>query len=165
MTNRKLGPVFGLALAFAVVLGGACAHQGTIPETTVADTEENRAIWKTVEDYRQRLRDKNVEGLLVLASPKYFEDAGTPTAIDDYGYEGLKQILASRLARVRTPVRYDIQYRAITITGDKAEVEVYLSGAFEVLAENGERYRRISDFHRFVLERAPNNKWKFLSGM
>ena len=161
-------PVAGTicALGLALVLGsGGCAHQEVIPGTTVPNTEVNQAIIKTVEDYRQRLEERDVERILLLASEHYFEDAGTPRADDDYGYDQLKEILAKRLSRVRS-LRYQIQYRNIRMLDrDKAEVEVYLNGAFELLSEAGERYRRISDFHRFILDREGDQRWKFLSGM
>ena len=35
--------------------------------------------------------ERNVDGLLVLASPRYFEDSGTPRSDDDYGYDGLER--------------------------------------------------------------------------
>ena len=106
--------------------------------------------------------------LLLLASDKYFEDGGTPESNDDYGYAGLATVLNGRLQRVQS-IRYDIQYRSLKISADgRAEVEAFLTGAFELQGEVGERYRKISDFHRFVLERAAGGgtaKWKFLSGM
>jgi hypothetical protein len=152
-----------MALVMASAWG--CAHQKLLPGTTVPDTEDNRAVLQVIELYRQRLVERNVEGLLVLASDRYFEDSGTPTAEDDYGYDGLKDVLANRLARLKS-LRYDIQYRNVRIKdGRRAEVEVFLSGAFELVAESGDRYRRVSDYHRFVLERTDQDKWKFLSGM
>lgn len=151
--------------ALCIALAGACAHTTYLPGTTIAANEENKAIVDAVEEYRIRLMERNIEGLLVLASPRYFEDAGTPRADDDYGYDGLKTVLTNRLVRVRS-LRYDIQYRNVYVKGDRAEVEVYLNGSFEVAStESGERYRRVTDNHKFVLERNENSKWKFLSGM
>ena len=159
MSSKVLcAPILLLALA------GGCGHTNYVPGTTVPDSIDARAIVATVEQYRSRLIEKNVEGLLVLASERYFEDSGTPTAQDDYGYDGLKYVLANRLARLKA-LRYDIQYRNVDIDGEKAEVEVFLSGAFELIAESGDRYRRVSDYHLFTLERAGKDKWKFLSGM
>ena len=160
---RKLLPRLLILLA-AASASGACAHEGTLPGTTVVDNADNRAVVAAVEQYRLRLLEKSVEGLLVLASDRYFEDSGTPTAEDDYGYEGLKYVLANRLARLKS-LRYDIQYRSVKVDGQRAEVEVFLSGAFELIAESGDRYRRVSDYHLFVLEKGPSDKWKFLSGM
>jgi hypothetical protein len=155
-----------LAVGLMLLLSGltGCAHQNTLAGTTVTDTLDNRALLEVIEQYRLRLIEKNVEGLLVLASERYFEDSGTPTAEDDYGYDGLKYVLSKSLARLKS-VRYDVQYRSVRVEGTRAEVEVYLSGAFELIAESGDRYRRVGDYHRFVLERSGKEKWKFLSGM
>jgi len=141
-----------------------CAHSRYLPGTTIPATEENLAIIETIEQYREYLVEKNIEGLLLLASNKYFEDGGTPQANDDYGYDGLRQILTNRLGRVQS-LRYDIEYRRLTVRGNRAEVEAFLNGAFELQSETGERYRRVNDRHRFVLERNSNNKWRFLNGM
>jgi hypothetical protein len=155
-----------LALAAGMMLAswGGCAHQRVLPGTKLADTEDNRAIYDAVELYRRRLIEKSIEGLLLLASEGYYEDSGTPSAQDDYGYDGLKYVLTNRLNRLKA-LRYDIQYRNIKVEGNEARVEVFLSGAFELIAESGDRYRRVSDYHQFVLERTAQNKWKFKSGM
>ena len=164
MTTGKL-IYLGLALT---LLGIGCGHGNFLPGTTIPATDANREVISTIEEYRMRLTEKNVEGLLLLASQKYFEDSGTPQPNDDYGYAGLSTILGSRLQRVQS-IRYDIQYKKIKISSDgRAEVEAFLSGAFELQGEAGERYRRVSDFHRFVLERSDgggSSKWRFLSGM
>lgn len=158
---QVLTGLLGLGLVLA---GSACAHKKLLPGTQIADTESNRALLTTIEQYRRRLVEKNVEGLLVLASPRYFEDAGTPTAEDDYGYDGLKYVLTNRLSRLKS-IHYEIHYRDVSLRGNRAEVDVYMSGAFELIAESGDRYQRVSDYHRFELERIENDKWKFLSGM
>jgi hypothetical protein len=125
----------------------------------------NRAIVKTVEDYRQSLEMRDIDRLLMLASERYAEDAGTPRTDDDYRYDGLKHVLTTRLQRVRS-IRYSIQYRNIRmLSSNEAEVEVHLNGSFEMSSENGERYRNIDDFHHFILERTTRDRWKFLSGM
>src|SRR3954468_21551104 len=92
---RGLLPLLLAAMAGAATITG-CAHQNMVPGTQVQDTEDNRAVLAVIEQYRQRLTEKNVEGLLLLASDRYFEDSGTPSAVDDYGYDGLKFVLANR---------------------------------------------------------------------
>jgi hypothetical protein len=162
--SSPLSAQAALTAIAALALATGCGHTNYVPGTSVPDSADNRAIVAAVEQYRTRLIEKNVEGLLLLASDRYFEDSGTPTAQDDYGYEGLKYVLANRLARLKA-LRYDIQYRNVDVDGNKAEVEVFLSGAFELIAESGDRYRRVSDYHLFTLERSGKEKWKFMSGM
>jgi hypothetical protein len=162
---RFAGPALAFLAFMAVApLGaGGCAHEEYFAGTTIPRNEQNRKIIETVEQYRQRLLARNVEGLLVLASDKYFEDSGTPRSDDDYGNEGLTAVLANQLKRVKS-MRYEIEYRTIKITGPHAEVEVFLDGSFELGADAGDRYRRVNDYHRFVLEQK-GDEWKFLSGM
>jgi hypothetical protein len=160
MTTTRLA---ALAIVFATAVAG-CAHTKYLSGTTIPATEDNLAVVETIEQYRAFLIEKNIEGLLLLASKKYSEDGGTPQANDDYGYAGLREILTGRLGRVQS-LRYDIEYQKVTVKGDIAEVDAFLNGAFELQSETGERYRRVNDRHRFVLERNSNRKWRFLSGM
>jgi hypothetical protein len=166
-TARARWPRAALALGLLVAMGAAgaagCAHEDYFAGTTIIRSEQNRKIIEVVEQYRHRLLEHNVDGLLVLASDKYFEDSGTPRSDDDYGYDGLKVVLANQLKRVKS-MRYEIEYRNIKVTGKRAEVEVFLDGSFELQADAGDRYRRVDDYHRFVLEQK-GDEWKFLSGM
>src|SRR3954470_24288955 len=126
----------GMALLVALAIGGAagCAHEDYFPGTQIPRTEQNRKIVEIVEQYRRRLLERNIEGLLVLASNKYFEDSGTPRSDDDYGYDGLKGVLTEQLKRVKS-MRYEIEYRSIKVHGNRAEVEVFLDGSFELAAD------------------------------
>jgi len=161
--NKQLLRFALVALSGVLIAVAGCAHRDYFPGTTILRTEQNREIIEIIEQYRRRLIERNIEGMLVLASDKYFEDSGTPRSDDDYGYEGLKEVLTRKLQRVKS-LRYEIEYRSIRVIGTRAEVEVFLDGSFELAAESGDRYRRVNDYHRFVLERA-NDRWKFLSGM
>lgn len=159
-----------------------CAHPSFFPGTTILRTEQNQKIIDTIDLYRQRLIERNVDGLLVLASERYREDSGTPRSDDDYGYEGLKEVLHKRLSRLKS-IWYEIELREIHVDGNEAQVDVFINGSFELAsAEMGDRYHRVNDYHRFVLEKEgrsaklgekPNGKpddkqaeqWKFVSGM
>lgn len=148
------------------MLGGACAHPNYYPGTSIVRSEENQQIVETLNQYRVRLTERNVDGLLVMASERYREDSGTPRSDDDYGYDGLRQVLKSRLSRLKS-IWYEIEMRGIRVRGDggkEADVDVFLNGSFELAARSGDRYRRVSDYHRFVLAKE-GDTWKFLSGM
>lgn len=165
--RRPLEIAVPITLLVSLLIWGTvagCAHREYFPGTTIVRSDENRKIIETVEKYRQRLLTRNTVGLLTLASQKYFEDSGTPRSDDDYGYDGLKKVLEVRLQRVKS-LRYEIEYRNIRVTGDQAEVEVFLDGSFELAAaQAGDRYRRVNDYHRFLLEKE-SDEWKFLAGM
>ncbi|MES1172459.1 MAG: hypothetical protein ABUL77_04405 [Bacteroidota bacterium] len=151
------------ALASLVSVGASCAQPNFFPGTTILKSDETQKIVDTIDQYRMRLAERNVDGLLVMASEKYREDSGTPRSDDDYGYEGLKHVLKTRLTRLKS-IWYEIEMRDIRVRGQQADVDVFLNGSFELAANGGERYRRVNDYHRFVLERV-GDRWKFLSGM
>ena len=155
-----------LIIAASVSGFAACGHAAFYPGTTILRTDENQKIIDTIDLYRQRLVDRNVEGLLLLASPHYREDSGTPRSDDDYGYAGLKEVLKTRLSRLKS-IWYEIELRDIDIKNGHVDVDVFLNGSFELASmapEIGDRYHRVSDYHRFVLERE-GDRWLFVSGM
>jgi len=156
------------ALALGAVAAGVsgCAHPSFFPGTTIVRTDENKKIIDTVDLYRQRLTQQNVDGLIMLASEHYREDSGTPRSDDDYGYNGLKEVLRKRLSRLKS-IWYEIELREIQVHDRLADVDVFLNGSFELgstAPEVGDRYHRVTDYHRFVLEKE-GDKWKFVSGM
>jgi hypothetical protein len=156
-----------LYIFLATGLGSvACAHPNFFPGTTILRSDDNKKIIDTVDLYRERLTSRNVDGLIVLASERYREDSGTPRSDDDYGYQGLKDVLRKRLGRLKS-IWYEIELRDIHIHEQEADVDVFINGSFELASnapEIGERYRRVTDYHRFVLER-DGEHWKFVSGM
>src|SRR4029079_14217962 len=107
--RRRMRPGARLLAAIALLLplAGvvACTHTEYYPGTTILRNEENQKIIETVQQYRRRMLEHNVDGLLVLASQSYFEDSGTPRSDDDYGYEGLRHVLANKLKMVKS-LRY-----------------------------------------------------------
>ena len=169
-STRALDPLGGdgggaIALGLAASVAAGCAHQNYYPGTTIVRSDDNRKIIETVEEYRQRLMQRNVIGLLALASPRYFEDSGTPRSDDDYGYQGLRQVLETQLPRVKS-LRYDIEYRNIRVTGKQAEVEVFLDGSFEIAGPTaGDRYRRVNDRTPFPARQSRATSGSSSSGM
>lgn len=161
--RAALGLALPMGLAALLSAASGCGTVDYFPGTQIPRTEENRKIVETIEQYRRRLLERNIDAILVLASDKYFEDSGTPRSDDDYGYDGLRGVLTEQLKRIKS-MRYEIEYRTIKVTNNRAEVEVFLDGSFELSANAGDRYRRVNDYHRFVLEQR-DEKWKFLSGM
>jgi hypothetical protein len=141
----------------------ACATARTIPGTTVVDTHQNREILDLCERYRHALEDRDGSQLLALAHPQYYEDSGTPKADDDYGYEGLKDVLARRLAAVRA-IRYNIEYRKIDVSGSHAKVDIRYDASFQLATEMGDRWERKQNDKRIELEN-DGRRWLIISGM
>ena len=150
-------------LVVAALAFGACATARTIPGTMVIDTKENREILDLCERYRHALEDRDGGQLLALAHPQYYEDSGTPKADDDYGYDGLREVLAKRLASVRA-IRYNIEYRKIDVAGKHAKVDIRYDASFQLATEMGDRWERKQNDKRIELEN-DGRRWLIISGM
>jgi len=148
-----------------LVAGVGCASSPKyIANTKVEDTPDNQKILATVEAYRVALEGRDASKLLMLASKNYWEDAGTPTGEDDYGYAALKDILATRLQRA-SDIRYSLRYKRIQRTDNRAFVDVLIDASFTLVDVDGKEVRKdMRDRNQFVLE-FDGEEWKFLSGM
>ena len=141
----------------------ACHHLQVIPGTTVQDSRINRQLIDIVEEYRTALESRDPVRLLTLAHPQYFEDSGTAKTDDDYGFEGLRQVLQTRLAAVRT-IRYNIEYRHIQITGTRAQVDIRYDATFQMATAIGDRWERKQNDKRIELEN-DGKRWLIIAGM
>jgi hypothetical protein len=150
-----------VALAVGTTMG--CATVNVIPGTKVVDTKINREILDVCERYRHAMEDRDATTLLALAHPNYYEDSGTPKGDDDYGYEGLKEVLQRRMAQLRT-LRYNIEYRKITIEGHRALVDLRYDASFQLATEMGDRWERKMNDKRIELEN-DGRRWLIIAGM
>lgn len=157
--------------AAALVLVAACtAHAQYIAGTKIPDNDVNHSVLGAVESYRNAVEKGDAQALVLMASPKYSEDSGTPTIVDDYGFDGLQGVLASRFKQARD-IRYSMKYVAIKPTckqlesGCQAKVDVLIDASYTITDARGQA-RRLDkrDQNELVLEYT-GDKWLFLSGM
>jgi len=153
------------ALAFLLMVSGVsgCATVSVIPGTTVRDPRQNREILEIVEKYRRAMEERDAATLLALAHPQYYEDSGTPKGDDDYGYQGLRDVLAKRLGQLRT-LRYNIEYRKIDVEGSRAKVDIRYDASFQLATEMGDRWERKQNDKRIELEN-DGKRWLIIAGM
>jgi len=161
MRERRIHIALAMAGLMALSLVG-CKKQ-MIPNTTVPDTPFNRRVIAFCERYRLAVEEKNVGALLVLASPDYYEDGGTPVGDDDFDYEGLREVLISRFSKIKT-IRYDIKYRRITVEGDIINVDYTYSASFQVTVGTQDHWFRKVEDNRLVLVQI-DDQFKILGGM
>lgn len=153
-----------LALALGIAAAGCAAEAHFIPGTQVASGPENQALIDRVEDYRMAVERKDTSALLAMASKRYWEDAGTPSGADDYGYQGLQDILTGRFQKVEA-IRYSMKYMNIERRGERAYVDVLIDASFTVKDARGQDVRAdMRDQNQFILE-WDGKAWLFLSGM
>lgn len=168
-------PFSKMFLLVLVVLGSACASRvQTIPGTKIPDNENNREVIEAVEQYRLAVERKDTAALLLMASKSFWEDGGTPTGSDDYGYDGLRQVLEQRFSRA-SDIRYSMRYMNIyqrcqggaedSKKGCRAYIDVMIDASFSVVDALGNTIRRdMRDQNQLVLE-WNGDKWQFLSGL
>ncbi len=172
-TSTMRNTIF-LALSLALVATAAChPQQAFIPGTRVADDPVNREIIETVENYRTAVERQDAAALYLMASPKYWEDSGTPSGKDDYGYKQLKDVLTGRFSKA-SDIRYSMRYVSVNRKcppdsqgheGCRAYVDVLVDASFSVTDARGAQTRRdMRDQNQLVLE-WNGEAWKFLSGM
>lgn len=158
--NRVFVAAGGLGLA---VLSSACSTT-YIPNTDVEDTSANRKVVSYCEEYRHAVEDKDVGRLMVMASPRYYEDGGNTTPDDDIDYDGLKDYLQSTFVKTQT-IRYEIRYRKVTVNENKRVfVEYTYTASYRIPGLKGEEWKHTVADNR--LELVPEGEsYKILAGM
>lgn len=174
MTSKHLASLSLLLLLVAVLGVAGCSKQngGRIRGTRVADNDVNRALIERLESYRTAVEARDAEALVLMASPEYWEDRGTVEASDDYGFEGLRQVLAGRF-QLASEVRYSLRYDKIrrVCPGDsleagcRAHVEVQIDASFTVNDAHGNAYRKDKRDQNELVLVWTGDKWLIVSGM
>src|SRR5260221_5527793 len=75
-----------LSLCFALLIGCA-ARVSFVPGTRIPYSDANKSVLDTVEEYRLAVERGDADRLMLMAAKQYWEDSGTPTGSDDYGYD------------------------------------------------------------------------------
>jgi hypothetical protein len=155
---------FWLCATALTVFATGCASESTyIRGTRVDDTSENRTIIGVVERYRLAVERKDAPALMKMAAKSYWEDGGTPTGADDYGYDGLREVLVGRFQRA-DDIRYSMKYVKVRRQGQRAYVEVVVDASYTITTSNGEQRMDQRDQNQLVLE-WDGEHWMFVSGM
>ncbi len=162
MTTARPAALAALAL---LAIGGCASHPDYIGSTRIPRTEENEAIISRVEQYRLAVEQRDAGKLLSMASEEYWEDSGTPTAADDYGYAELREVLAGRFQSAQS-IRYSVRYMRITRRARKAYVDVLIDASYSIKDARGRDVREDKrDQNQLEMQWDENRKaWLFLSG-
>ncbi|MCC6646307.1 MAG: hypothetical protein IT374_12145 [Polyangiaceae bacterium] len=152
------------ALSLTLSLGIAGCATRYIPNTDVVDNDHNREIVRFCEQYRKALEAKDTEGLLALASPRYYEDGGNVDPADDLDFEGLREWLEGRFQETKA-IRYEIRYRRI-LAGDAGRVYVLYTytSSYKVPGIKQDEWRHTVAENRLELEH-DGKAYKIVAGM
>ena len=180
------------AFVTALVLIAGCVHNGrTVDGTKIPYSENNKSVLDRCEEYRMAVENRDSDTLMLMAHPQYWEDSGTPSGGDDYGYEGLRNVLQTRLGKA-TDIRYSVRYLAVhqmcegeLHAGCKAQVDIMIDASFTIANAMGAPKRPDKrDQNQLVLQWTCGNpkatnvagkagggndtgrcRWLFMSGM
>ena len=150
----------------------ACAHQVSyVPGTRVPYSMANDSVLKACEDYRLAVERGDADALMLMANKQYWEDSGTPSGSDDYGYDGLRNVLLTRLTKA-SDIRYSMRYVAVHQScttdlhpGCKAAVDVLIDASFTITDALGKPTRPTKRDQNQLLLEWDGHRWLFLSGM
>ncbi len=160
-----------IATVAIVAIAGCAKKQTFVPGTRIPYSNPNKAVLDACEEYRLAVERGDADALMLMAHPQYWEDSGTPSGSDDYGYEGLRNVLLTRLLKA-TDIRYSLRYVGVhqqcgaDITkGCRAAVDIFIDASFTVTNAYGKPARPDKrDQNQLVLE-WDGRRWLFLSGM
>jgi hypothetical protein len=165
-------PALLVFVAFGVSSVGCAAKVAYVPGTRIPYSENNKSVLEAIEDYRLAVERGDADGLMLMANKQYWEDSGTPTGSDDYGYEGLRNVLLTRLGRA-SDIRYSMRYMEVRQTcsannlhaGCRAAVDVLIDASYTVTDVLGKAKRPDKrDQNELILE-YDGHRWLFISGM
>lgn len=161
-----------LSLFLAIAAIAACAHGGSyVAGTKIPYSEANKSVLEACEEYRLAVERGDADALMLMAHKQYWEDSGTPSGGDDYGYDGLRKVLTTRLQKA-SDIRYSVRYMAVQQSckgelkpGCKAAVDILIDASFTVTSALGQPKRPDKrDQNQLMLE-WDGRRWLFLSGM
>ncbi len=156
----------------AASLVTACGGRQTyIAGTRIPLHPHNKSAVDAVEEYRLAVERGDADALMLMAHKQYWEDSGTPSGSDDYGFDGLAQVLQTRF-KAATDIRYSMRYVGLSMQckddlapGCKATVDVLIDASFTIQDVGGKPRRPDKrDQGQFLLE-WDGRRWMFLSGM
>ncbi len=150
-------------IVLAALLAAGCTAK-RIPGLAIAlaDTPENRAIVKLMDDYRDAYEHKDIDKIVAMASKKFYEDSGTPETSDDYAFDGLKEHFGEHFKHLKK-VQLNIQLRKVKIKGDKAKVDYRYITRYLMDLPSGEKWQVTDELNRMDLVKE-KGEWKVISG-
>lgn len=152
-----------ITLLTVLALLAACAT-AKIAGTEIDDTPEHRTIFDLVERYRSAVEARDEEALTSLASRHYYENSSTTwSSDDDWGRPQLEEVLGRFKDNVKA-MTYDVKVAALSIQGERADVDLEHTWAFQYSDGKRDLWTRRTDENRLELVRE-DGEWRIMSGM
>jgi len=155
--------IWALGAVFVLISTG-CGPK-LIPglQIELADTPEHRTLLKIMESFRAAYEKKDVDGLVALASARFYEKSGSSDTKDDYNYEGLREHFTKHFKMIDKVV-LEYSFKAVRIEGETATIDYHFKTRYLMKLPSGDKWQVTNDINRMNLVRE-NNEWKVLSGL
>src|ERR1700759_2102202 len=158
-------------LLIAMISLGVCAPPGSyVPGPKFPLSPVNKSVLDACEEYRLAVERGDADALMLMAHKQYWEDSGTPSGSDDYGIEGLRNVLLARLQRA-SDIRYSMRYVAVhqqcteLKAGCRAAVDVLIDASFTIANPLGRPIRPDKRDQNQLVLAGGGQRGLFLSGM
>jgi hypothetical protein len=157
--------------ALLLAITACAAPVKYVPGTKVPYSPNNDSVLKACEEYRLAVERADVDALMLMADRQYWEDSGTPSGSDDYGYDGLRNALLTRLPKA-SEIRYSVRYVNVrqSCPGDLqpncyASVDVLIDASFTITDAFGKPSRPDKRDQNQLVLKWDGHRWLFMSGM
>src|SRR5688572_31631722 len=128
-----------LFVLMLVALAVGCgSNRSYVPGTKVPYSSQNKSVLDACEEYRLAVERADADALMLMVHKQYWEDSGTPSGSDDYGVEGLRNVLLTKLLKA-SDIRYSVRYVGVTqqckgdlIPGCRAAVDILIDASYTV---------------------------------
>jgi hypothetical protein len=159
------------SLVLVLAIGCAAHHSNRVAGTNIMYSQPNESVLQACEQYRLAVERGDADALMLMAAKQYWEDSGTPSGSDDYGYEGLRNVLLTRLSKA-SDIRYSMRYVAVKQTcvkdlrpGCRAAVDVLIDANWTITGVNGKPLRPDKRDQNEITMEWDGKRWLILSGM
>ena len=142
---------------------GGCSH-AHLPGTTIRQTSDNRPIYDVLEEIRTALEERDSKRLMAVVSRRYFEDNGTATNRDDFGFLELDGHLMRETLAVAKELELQVQLYDIVVRGDHAHADLRYAMRTRMELPGGRFWDTHRDFNRIEFARE-QGAWKVISGL
>lgn len=155
-----------LLLLLSVTALSACKPT-LLPDSSVRDTYENRAVMCFLEDYKEASDARSANDVMDLVAADFFENGGTTGPGDKYGYSILREKLTRTFERVES-LNLRLHVQRIERHDNIFDVYYYFVERALVHYPLNTQWITASDFNRMVLRMkgdALEDGFEILSGI
>jgi len=160
-----------LRLCVVLSIAACAAPVHYVPGTRVPYSAANDSVLKACEEMRLAVERGDYDQLMLMVHKQYWEDSGTPSGSDDYGYDGLRTVLTTRLPKA-SDIRYSMRYVGVhqqcpgdLKAGCRAAVDVLIDASFTITDALGKPKRPDKRDQNQLVWEWDGHRWLILSGM